>query len=132
MKTRTKGETKRGRGKPRRTSAGKKTDSETTTSLSASAEASSVLDPSDSGRPVVEGDGPLGATRSPLTPADEKLAVDIQLAPGAVHLRASLTGNTDAFWAAAGAAPPSEAGLAAVLRRFGLTEARAHYDETQI
>lgn len=124
-----KARTKRGKRKVRATSAAKPKSQ----ALPQGAADTPVLDQSNAGRPVLSGNIPVVAGESPEASAGEKLVIDIQLAPTAISLRAALAGNTAAFLAAAeGTSAPSEAGLAAVLRDFGLVEARALHDDGQI
>lgn len=93
-----------------------------------------VLDTSDTGKPVLASGGPVGAASGPPSAPNEDVFVDIQLAPGAVPLRASLTANTAAFLggAATTAAPSAVGGLATVLSRYGLVEARALHGDTEV
>jgi hypothetical protein len=100
-----------------------------------------TLDESETGSPVLVGEGPfdaasgapLGAEGSSTVPPDEELVVEIQLAPGATQLRSALVGNAAAFLGGApGASTPPEIGLAAVLRRYRLVEARPTHDDAQV
>jgi subtilisin family serine protease/C-terminal processing protease CtpA/Prc len=87
------------------------------------------------------GDGPLGVAGAAPTgidggsvvPPNDELIVEIQLAPGATSLRSTLVDNTAAFLGGAqGSSPPAEFGLASVLRRYGLIEARPTHGDAQV
>ncbi|MEY9606273.1 subtilisin family serine protease/C-terminal processing protease CtpA/Prc [Bradyrhizobium japonicum] len=99
------------------------------------------LDTSETGSPVLIGAGPPGITGS--TPpgtsgssaasSSEELVVEIQLAQGATSLRSALVNNTAAFLGGSeSSSSPADFGLATVLRRYGLIEARPTHDDAQV
>src|SRR6266511_1589342 len=100
---------------------------------------SAVLDTSGAGGPFIPhaagGGGPMGVmgSASGAVPANEELIVEVELAPGAASIGSALTANTAGFLAGTGgAAPPSDWGLSAVLRQYGLREARPVFTREQV
>ncbi len=100
---------------------------------------SAVLESSNAGGPFIPsgagGGGPMGMLGSvELPPAsDEELIIEVELAPGATTIGSALTANMAGFLAGTGdAAPPSDSGLSALLREYGVKEARPVFTHEQI
>ena len=99
---------------------------------------SMVLDSSSAGGPVIiaaaGAGGPLGmfGDDAVAPAADEELIVEVEFSAGAKVLGQALTANVAAFMAGMGDGAPSESGLSAILREYGLQEARPVFTREQV
>lgn len=94
---------------------------------------SPVLDTSRAGRPHIPSDGITFESSSPAPPQDD-LIVEVELAAGTTDLREELITNTAGFMAAdlTNGSTASDSSFAAVLRSYGLLEARPVFTREQI
>ncbi|MBB3265208.1 subtilisin family serine protease/C-terminal processing protease CtpA/Prc [Azospirillum sp. OGB3] len=88
-----------------------------------------VRDDSNQGVPFIPasatGQSGLNANVAPLSPAVEDVVVEVEFARGVAPVGAALAGDTSAFLSGTGGPfAPIESELSAVLRQFGLQEAR--------
>jgi subtilisin family serine protease/C-terminal processing protease CtpA/Prc len=98
-----------------------------------------ILDTSGAGGPYIpagaQGGEPqavTGGASAGATP-NEELIVEVELARGATNVGAALVANTAGFLAAeGGAAQPSETGLSAILRQYGLQQALPVFTGAQV
>lgn len=101
-------------------------------------DASVILEEPGAGGPLFPAggqDGQLGVMgfADAAPPPDEELMVEVELAPGADHIGSALASNAAAiFGAASDAASPADSRFGAVLRDYGLLEARPVFTREQI
>src|SRR5438132_1156466 len=99
---------------------------------------SAMLDSSNAGAPFIPaptgGGSTLGAAGGGPTVAssNEELIVEVEFAPGTATVGSALTSNTTSFLAGTPGTTPPNSALSAVLRQYGLREARSVFTREQI
>lgn len=98
---------------------------------------SAVLDPSGAGSPFIPttsgGSASITGSASGNPSPNEEVIVEIELAPGAATFGSALTANLAGFLAGTSDnSLPTDSGLSAVLRKYGLKEARPVFSRDQV